>query len=102
MSLWKGESAPTSKIGFFKRRNLYEGRYNSPFVKEELVPTITIEDAQARLPALIATLKPGEELLIVDGGQPVARLVGESLTSRKARKPGSAIGELSILKEDDE
>jgi antitoxin (DNA-binding transcriptional repressor) of toxin-antitoxin stability system len=71
-------------------------------IKEEVVPTITLADAQARLPTLIATLKPGEELLIVDGDRPVARLVGEAPAGRQARKPGSAIGELTIIKEDDE
>ena len=40
--------------------------------------TVTLEEAQARLPELIARLAPGEELIITRDAQPVARLVGES------------------------
>ena len=36
--------------------------------------TVTLADAKARLPELIAELKPEERLLIVDNGQPVATL----------------------------
>ncbi len=63
--------------------------------------TITIEEAQARLPVLIAKLKPGEELLITQQDRPVARLVAEPPAVRKARQPGSAVGKLTIVEEDD-
>ena len=36
--------------------------------------TINIEDVQSRLEAVIAGLNPGEPLVIVQGGQPVATL----------------------------
>ena len=39
--------------------------------------TITIEDAQAKLPELINGLSKGEELVITRGEQVVARIVGE-------------------------
>jgi antitoxin (DNA-binding transcriptional repressor) of toxin-antitoxin stability system len=43
--------------------------------------TLTIEDAQARLPELLASLPANEELVICQGGTPVARLTRLSRTS---------------------
>ncbi|MFH1919080.1 MAG: antitoxin of toxin-antitoxin stability system [Planctomycetota bacterium] len=63
--------------------------------------TVTIEEAQANLAGLIAELKPGEEVLIMQENRPVARLVVESPNSRTPRQPGSAIGKLTIVEEDD-
>lgn len=65
------------------------------------MPTITIEEAQARLTALIAELRPGEELVIIQQDRPVARLVAEPVTTRNVRSPGSAIGKLTVVQEDD-
>lgn len=65
------------------------------------MPTITIEEAQARLTALIAELRPGEELVIIQQDRPVARLVAEPATTQKVRSPGSAIGKLTVVQEDD-
>jgi antitoxin (DNA-binding transcriptional repressor) of toxin-antitoxin stability system len=59
--------------------------------------TATIEEAQAHLPALIAQLKPGEEVVIVERDRPVARLIGEP----RQRKPGGGIGKLVIIEDDD-
>ena len=39
--------------------------------------TATIEEAQIRLSSLIAQLKPGEELVIIERNRPVASLVAE-------------------------
>ena len=64
--------------------------------------TITIEEAQARLPQLIDQLAPGEEVVISDGQRPVAKLVGQGAPPRKPRTPGSGKGKLIILQEDDE
>ena len=64
--------------------------------------TATVEEVQASLPSLLLDLKPGEELLITVHGQPVARLVAESNPLLKTRQPGSAIGKLRIIEEDDE
>lgn len=38
--------------------------------------TVTIEEAQAKLPQLIAHLAVGEELVITQDKQPIARLLG--------------------------
>jgi antitoxin (DNA-binding transcriptional repressor) of toxin-antitoxin stability system len=43
--------------------------------------TISLEDAQAHLGELISGLNPGEELLIAQAGQPLARLVKSERTS---------------------
>jgi prevent-host-death family protein len=63
---------------------------------------VTLEDAQGRLGELIARLKPDEVIHIVDRGRPVARLVGKRPSDRPPRRPGSAIGQLVILSDDDE
>jgi prevent-host-death family protein len=63
--------------------------------------TITIEEAQAKLPELIDKLAPGEELIITRNQQPVAKLVGQKRRLRKPRQPGSAKGKIIILAEDD-
>jgi prevent-host-death family protein len=44
------------------------------------VPTISIEDAQAKLAELIRNMAPGEELIITAGNQPVARLTNTNGT----------------------
>lgn len=63
--------------------------------------TATIEEAQVHLAALIAQLKPGEELVIVERDRPVARLVAERSEKLGTRQPGSAIGKLTIVEDDD-
>ena len=63
--------------------------------------TVTLEEAQARLPEIIDNLVSGEELLITQNNQPVAKLVGQQQPVRKPRQPGSAKGKLVILAEDD-
>ena len=65
------------------------------------MPTVTIEEAQAKLRELIDGLAPGEEVIITRNQQPVARLVGQQRPMRKPRQPGSAKGKLVILTEDD-
>jgi antitoxin (DNA-binding transcriptional repressor) of toxin-antitoxin stability system len=63
--------------------------------------TITIEEAQARLPQLIDQLAPGEELVITRDSRPIAQLVG--LPAEMPRPiPGRCKGMLTIVSEDDE
>jgi antitoxin (DNA-binding transcriptional repressor) of toxin-antitoxin stability system len=64
--------------------------------------TATIEEVQARLPEMLAQLKPGEELVIMENDRPVARLVADVGEASRARRLGSAIGKLIINEEDDE
>jgi antitoxin (DNA-binding transcriptional repressor) of toxin-antitoxin stability system len=64
--------------------------------------TVTIEEAQAKLPELIGQLAQGEELIITQDRIPVARLVADRPVARQPRQPGSAKGILTIIHEDDE
>ena len=65
------------------------------------MPTVTIEEAQAKLRELIDGLAPGEEVIITRNQRPVAKLVGQHRPMRKPCRPGSAKGKLVILTEDD-
>ncbi len=64
--------------------------------------TVTLEEAHEHLPELIAQLKPGEEVVITQADQPVARLIPAPPQSRKPREPGSMIGKLVIVEDDEE
>jgi antitoxin (DNA-binding transcriptional repressor) of toxin-antitoxin stability system len=46
-----------------------------------LMPSVTLEDAQARLPQLLSELQPGEEMTITAHGQPLARVRKAERTS---------------------
>jgi antitoxin (DNA-binding transcriptional repressor) of toxin-antitoxin stability system len=65
-------------------------------------PSISLEEAQARLPEIIDTLGPGEEVVITRDDQPVAKLVGQPKAARQRPQPGSAKGMLIINVEDEE
>jgi len=51
--------------------------------------TVSVEEAQSRLRELISGLSGGVEVIISDGGRPVARLVPGAAPPRACR-PGSA------------
>jgi antitoxin (DNA-binding transcriptional repressor) of toxin-antitoxin stability system len=57
--------------------------------RETIMATVDIDEAKAHLPELISGLNPGEQLLIVDSGEPLATL---TRTERKLWpcKAGSA------------
>lgn len=55
--------------------------------------TISIQDAQASLPDLIHKLNPGEEIVITENCQPVARIVlTDAVPQLKPRRPGTLRG----------
>ena len=56
---------------------------------------ISLEDAQSRLKELVENLAPGEEIVLTDNQQPVARLIG-GLPARPPR-PAPGLGKGSIL-----
>lgn len=62
--------------------------------------TITIEEAQARLAELIASLQPGEEMLITRDEKPVARLVSEQKPERPQRQLGTLKGTVLYMAPD--
>ena len=62
---------------------------------------LTLAEAQARLPELVRSLVPGEELVITDDSKPIAKVT--AVPSEKPRPvPGRAKGMLTIITEDDE
>ncbi|HXT58385.1 MAG TPA: type II toxin-antitoxin system prevent-host-death family antitoxin [Pirellulales bacterium] len=67
-----------------------------------MTPTITIQEAQARLADLIHQLAPGDEVVITENSQPVAKLVAQAPPPCNPRQRGSAKGKLMIHAEDDE
>ena len=64
--------------------------------------TVTVDEAQAKLKELIHQLAPGEEVIITENEQPVAKLVSEQPPQRKPREPGNCQGMITLLVEDDE
>ena len=66
--------------------------------------TITIEEAQAKLRELIHRLKPGEEVIITENQQPVAKLVNEppKPTTGLRPPPGLGKGFITVISDDDE
>lgn len=64
--------------------------------------TVTIQEAQARLTDLIRELGPGEEVLITEGDQPVAKLVSQQQPTRQRPEPGWARGMIEIIADDEE
>lgn len=63
---------------------------------------VTIQEAQAQLPDLIHKLAPGDEVVITENDQPVAKLIPQGLPACNPRQRGSAKGKLLIHAEDDE
>ena len=51
--------------------------------------TLNLDDVQARLREIVAGLQPGEEVVLTDNGQPLAKLVKMKRTSWPC-EPGSA------------
>jgi prevent-host-death family protein len=64
--------------------------------------TITVEEAQAKLAELIGSLTLGEEIVITQNQEPVAKLVGQRPSERKPRVPGNCKGMITLAIEDDE
>ncbi|HEY7423285.1 MAG TPA: hypothetical protein VH682_03495 [Gemmataceae bacterium] len=57
--------------------------------------TIPVEEAQIKLKELIDKLAPGEEVILTENQQPVAKLVGER--SVRPPRPAPGLGKGSIL-----
>jgi prevent-host-death family protein len=51
------------------------------------MPTVSIEEAQNKLSELIHRLTPGEEVVITENNQPVARLVPAAPTGEPRKVP---------------
>lgn len=70
-----------------------------PMTKDNTMPTVTIEEAQARLPELIHNLLHGEELVITENDYPIAKLTRSPRTSWPCQ-PGSAKDKSHWMAED--
>jgi len=71
--------------------------------KENRIMTIvTMEEAQANLPELIQKLAVGEEVVITENDQPVARLLASApvLALKKTRKLGTLQGTVLFMASD--
>jgi antitoxin (DNA-binding transcriptional repressor) of toxin-antitoxin stability system len=64
--------------------------------------TITLEEAQAKLKDLVHQLEPGDEIIITENQQTVAKLTSEPAKTRLPRKAGNCIGMIEIIADDDE
>lgn len=63
---------------------------------------VTLEEVQARLPELLDSMLAGETLHITINEHTIAKMVKQPPPSKEPRKPGSAIGKLVIVSDDDE
>ena len=59
--------------------------------------TITVEEAQAKLKEIIHQLTPGEEIVITENQQPVAKLVSEQPKTVKPPRPGPGLCKGAII-----
>lgn len=56
--------------------------------------TVTLKDAQIRLAELLTLAQAGNEIIIAEGGQPLARLISISEPKRKKRIAGLQRGKI--------
>lgn len=66
--------------------------------------SVTIQEAQAKLPDLIHNLSPGDEVVITENNQPVAKLVSEQPIPKSGLRPPPGLGKgfITIVSDDDE
>jgi prevent-host-death family protein len=64
-----------------------------------MMTTVSIQEAQAKLSELIHQLMPGEEVVITENNQPVARLTAAT-PSRPVRKLGTLKGTVLYMAPD--
>lgn len=66
--------------------------------------SVTIEEAQAKLPELIHKLQPGEAVAIVENNETVAKLVGEVALAKPGLRPPPGLGKgyITILANDED
>jgi antitoxin (DNA-binding transcriptional repressor) of toxin-antitoxin stability system len=56
------------------------------------MPTLTIVEAQAKLTELIHDLTPGDEVIIMENNEPIARILPVKKPQRQPRLPGTLRG----------
>lgn len=65
---------------------------------------VTIQEAQAKLPDLIHKLTLGDEVVITENNQPVAKLVSELAKPKPGLRPPPGLGRgcITIVSDDEE
>lgn len=63
--------------------------------------TISVQQASGRLGELLGSLGPGDEIVLTENDEPVAKIV-PARAAAGSRRPGSCKGMLVINAEDDE
>jgi antitoxin (DNA-binding transcriptional repressor) of toxin-antitoxin stability system len=66
------------------------------------MPTVSLREAQSRLPDLIHNLTPGDELVITENNQPVAKLARTGPKTQWPCKAGSGRGKIFMAPDFDE
>ena len=62
---------------------------------------VSMQEAQAKLPELVHSLTPGDEVVIVENDQPVARIVpAAGQPQRPSRRPGTLRGTVLYMAPD--
>ena len=65
--------------------------------------TVSIQEAETKLSELIHQLKPGDEVVITENNQPVAKLVAQPQPKPGLRPPpGLGKGYITIFSDDDD
>lgn len=64
--------------------------------------TFSVRDARVEFSKLIERVRKGEEIVIAEAGEPVARLVPYLLPMRAPRKPGLLKGRIRIARNFDD
>ena len=62
--------------------------------------TVSLAEAQAKLAELIHSLHFGEEVLIIENDQPIARLLAAQPQPHQPRRPGSLRGTVLHMADD--
>lgn len=72
--------------------------------ENEMSIIVTIEEAKEKLLELVHQLAPGDELLITENNQPVAKLTSELAKSSRKQRPGPGLckGMITILSDDND
>jgi antitoxin (DNA-binding transcriptional repressor) of toxin-antitoxin stability system len=69
-------------------------------LKEKRRASVTIQEAQARLPELVHRLSPEEEVVIIEDEQPVTRLVKSAPQPSVKRRLGTMKGSVLYMAPD--
>src|SRR6476660_8841021 len=94
-------NARASVVELNVRNRVHESKFARQLV-ERIMTTLSLAEAQARLPEIVHGLSPGEEVVITENSRPIARVVAEPALQRQPRQAGTARGILTIVRDDDE